>query len=143
MSEPEQDSKMLFVITRGALTTTHDDDSDDDVSGSGVWRRVTEPRMHASQCLQQVPAPGQEFTENIDWAICGHTCGQPGLASGYNKPIIITIFYAKYFTVYLESEFLMSCLIHNSDLLKGLFELMSNGLVFCCALLTFLTTMKL
>ena len=47
---------MLFVITRGALTTAHDDDSDndddndDDVSGSGVWRRVTEPRKaHACE----------------------------------------------------------------------------------------------
>ena len=50
-------SKMSLVITRGALTTAHDDD---DVSGSGVWRRVTEPRklMHASECLQQVPGSG-------------------------------------------------------------------------------------
>ena len=60
-------------------------------------------------------------------------------ASGYNKPIITAIFYAKYFTVYLESEYLMLCLIHNSDLLKGSFEQ-----CFCCALLKFLaTTMRL
>ena len=54
---------MSLVITRGALTTAHDDnDDDDDVSGSGVWRRVTEPRklMHASECLQQVPGSGSD-----------------------------------------------------------------------------------
>ena len=54
---------MLLVITRGALTTAHDHkDVDDDVSGSGVWRRVTEPRklMHASECLQQVPGSGSD-----------------------------------------------------------------------------------
>ena len=31
-----------------------------------------------------------------------------GRGGGNNKPIIITIFYAKYFTVYLESEYLMT-----------------------------------
>ena len=59
---------------------------------------------------------------NLQRILIGQFVVTHARASGYNKPIITAIFYAKYFTVYLESEYLMLCLIHNSDLLKGSFE---------------------
>ena len=115
MSEPKEDSKVCVVITRGALAAAHDDDGDTDhgwclrlrgQTASVGASQHTEPHlMHAVSAASSGLGHWQEFTENIDWAnLWSHT--RPPLRN--NKPIIITIFYAKYFTVYLETEYLMS-----------------------------------